>query len=110
MVTRDPRDKEPAADLAKRHPTLVVEVLSDCTAAYDYGRKFELYRSLESLREYVLIAQDRRHVDLFRKDAEGRWVLYAHGGETAIHFESISMSLAVETLYEDVPADSTPPD
>ncbi|MBK7983480.1 MAG: Uma2 family endonuclease [Candidatus Competibacteraceae bacterium] len=49
------------------NPTLIVEVLSDSTQAHDRGRKFEQYRKLESLAEYVLTAQNRPHIDAHRR-------------------------------------------
>jgi len=51
MVTCDPRDRTAEADTCKRHPKLLVEVLSESTAAYDRGRKFELYRSIDTIEE-----------------------------------------------------------
>lgn len=102
IVTYDRRDKEPAADLAKHPPTLVVEVLTDSTAAYDYGRKFELYRSLKSLRAYALTAQDRGYVDLFRKAQRGVLVLFLRDQDDSIEFPNIPASLSVVTIHEDV--------
>lgn len=102
MVTRDPRDRGPGADLAKRHPTLLVEVLSESTAAYDRGLKFERYRLIETLREVLLIEQDRRHVDLFRREDESRWVLESHGPEGSFELVSLGVTLTLDDLYADV--------
>ena len=55
------------------NPTVVLEVLSPSTEGYDRGFKFERYRRLGTLRPYVLVAQDRRHVDVFVRAASGRW-------------------------------------
>ncbi len=57
------------------NPTLVAEVLSPSTAAFDLGAKFAYYRSLPSLQEYLLIAQERPHLTLYRREADGRWWL-----------------------------------
>jgi Uma2 family endonuclease len=65
--------------LAKRHPTLIVNVLPESTTAYDRGLKFEYYRNIDSLKEYLLVEHYRRHADLFRRDKDGLWVLYASG-------------------------------
>lgn len=102
MVTCDARDKTPDADLAKRHPTLIVEVLSESTAAYDRGLKFEYYRNIDSLKEYLLVEQDRRHADLFRKGNDGLWVLYASGAVEDVVLESVGVRLSMDLLYEDV--------
>lgn len=102
FVTCDPRDRQPDASLAKKYPSLVVEVLSGSTAAFDRGRKFELYQQIETLREYLLIEQDRKHADLFRKNEDGLWVLHPAGPGGVIRLESVGVELALEGLYEDV--------
>lgn len=102
LVTCDPRDRGPNAELAKRHPSLIVEVLSESTAAYDRGIKFEACRRIETLREYLLVEQDRRHVDLFRREADGRWVLESVGPEGEVALASLDLRLDLETIYEDV--------
>lgn len=106
LVTCDARDKTQDADTAKRHPALIVEVLSDSTSAYDRGLKFEHYRNIDTLREYLLVEQDRRHADLFRReeDAAGkpRWVLYASGAADDVVLESVGVRFSMDTLFEDV--------
>ena len=102
FVTCDHRDKTPEANLAKAHPVLIVEILSDSTAAFDRSRKFELYQQIPELQEYLLIEQDRQHADLFRKNAEGLWVLHPiHPGDT-IQLNSLNQNISLTLLYEDV--------
>ncbi|MDP2809002.1 MAG: Uma2 family endonuclease [Rhodocyclaceae bacterium] len=111
FVTCDARDRGPDAERAKHHAALVVEVLSDSTSAYDRGRKFELYQQIDTLQEYLLIEQDRIHADLFRKNAEGLWVLHPHGPGAALRLASVDLTLPIEALYEDVefpPAPAAP--
>ncbi|MCP4700853.1 MAG: Uma2 family endonuclease [Gammaproteobacteria bacterium] len=57
------------------NPTLIVEVLSKTTEIYDRGDKFAAYRTLESLREYPLIPQDKIHVEHYVKQDDKRWLL-----------------------------------
>lgn len=102
FVTCDPRDRQPDASLAKQHPSLIVEVLSDSTAAFDRGRKFELYQQIDTLQEYLLIEQDRKHADLFRKNNEGLWVLRPAGPGDVIRLDSVDSTLTLDDLYEDV--------
>ena len=72
------------------NPILIVEVLSDSTEAYDRGRKFEHYRKLESLMEYVLIAQHRPHVESYRRQLDQRWVLTeSEGLESRVRLDAI---------------------
>jgi Uma2 family endonuclease len=75
----------PIAELMKRHPLLVIEVLSESAAAYDRGHKFALYRSLPSLRELLFVEPERLSVELFRRNDAGQWVLppAARCGSTA---------------------------
>lgn len=101
FVTCAPRDLSPEAELFKSAPLFVAEVLSESTAAYDRGLKFELYQQLDSLREYLLIEQDRRHIDLFRKNEQGLWVLYPAGPGQTLRLDSVGLDLAVDALYED---------
>ena len=107
MVTCDSRDRRPEEQRFISHPWLIAEVLSDSTAAYDRGRKFELYRSIASLTHYLLIEQDRPHADLFFKNEQGQWVLQALTADDAIQIERLGQPWPVATLFEEV--DFTPP-
>lgn len=85
------------------NPSLLVEVLSPSTEAYDRGRKFEHYRSIESLREYLLVATDRTHVDLYTRQPDGRWLLRSASRlEDSLDLESVGCRLALADLYEKV--------
>lgn len=100
VVTCDPRDHR--ADQYIEHPVLVVEVLSDSTAAYDRGDKFAAYRSLPSLKEYLLVDIASRRLECFRRDPTGHWVLYEwRPGETA-ELASVELKLAVDEVFENV--------
>jgi Uma2 family endonuclease len=57
------------------NPVVLIEVLSDSTEAYDRGKKFEHYRTIPTLKHYVLIAQDRHSIDCFTRREDGTWVL-----------------------------------
>jgi Uma2 family endonuclease len=85
------------------NPTLIVEVLSPSTEAYDRGRKFEHYRSLASLNEYLLVASDRIHVDLYARQDSGQWLLTsASGADETIELKSVGCRIAIADLYEKV--------
>ncbi len=100
FVTCDPADGR--EKLFKRNPTLVVEVLSDSTAAFDRGTKFAHYRRLASLREYVLIEPERPAIDTFRRGAEGGWVLHPVIEDGELVLASIDFRCPVAAVYEDV--------
>jgi Uma2 family endonuclease len=57
------------------NPVLIVEILSETTESYDRGKKFMHCRSIESLREYVLISQDEALIEKYVKSGDGFWVL-----------------------------------
>ena len=85
------------------NPTLLIEVLSPSTELYDRGRKFEHYQSIESLREYLMVASDRVHADLYTRQADGRWLLTsAKSLEDSIELQSIGCSLTLKALYEKI--------
>jgi Uma2 family endonuclease len=101
MVTCSAAD---AADpLIKREPTLVVEVLSPSTAAYDRGEKFAAYRLLPSLQEYLLVDPAARRCDLYRRGADGLWVLHPGAPEQGVHFASVELELDGARLWDEVP-------
>ena len=85
------------------NPTLIVEVLSESTKDYDRGEKFEHYRTLPSLSEYVLIAQDKYHVEHFLRQPDNRWLLSETNLlEDTIHLSSIACDLALAEVYDEV--------
>jgi Uma2 family endonuclease len=85
------------------NPTLIIEVLSPSTQDYDRGQKFEFYRSLPSLRDYLLIHQDSAHVEYFHKEAENRWVLTElKGVDASLTLRSIELTLPLAQIYERV--------
>ena len=107
MVTCDPRDRQPGEDRFISHPWLIAEVLSDSTAAYDRGRKFELYRNIATLTHYLLIEQDRPHAELFFKNELAQWVLQPLAASDAMQIDALGQPWPVASLFEDV--DFSPP-
>jgi Uma2 family endonuclease len=99
-ISCDQRDREFKDFL--RHPCLIVEVLSDTKEAFDRGDKFNDYRNLESLQEYVLVSQTRKRVECFRRNVEGQWVLYPYSEADEMHLASVDFRCAIADIYEDV--------
>lgn len=96
-----------AHNLYKTAPSLVVEVLSPATSAYDRGAKFAAYRSIESLCEVLLIDSQRLSADLFRRDEAGRWVLYPYdAAQPLVELASVGLQVPLQVLYEDVQMDT----
>ncbi len=86
------------------NPRLIVEVLSKSTKDFDRGEKFTMYRSVPSFAEYILIAQDRHHVEHFARQADGRWLLTDIDRMVdAVSLVSIEGQLALAEIYDKVP-------
>ncbi|MDV3353207.1 Uma2 family endonuclease [Leptothoe sp. LEGE 181152] len=100
MVSCDQRDRE--FKYFKKYPTLIIEVLSESTEAKDRGKKFEHYRHLETLREYVLVSQAQKQVEVFRKNESGLWVLHPFGKDDEVKLMSVDIRFSMASLYEDV--------
>jgi Uma2 family endonuclease len=82
------------------NPLLIVEVLSPSTEDYDRGKKFELYRTIESFCEYLIVHQDRRHVEHYSKQDDGSWVLREHiGEEGSVAIGRLGVHISLAELY-----------
>lgn len=104
MVTCSAAD---AADrLIKREPVLVVEVLSPSTASFDRGDKFADYRQLPSLLEYLLVDVTRLRCDLYRKGADGLWVLHPTQADEPVELKSVGLTVAAAALWADLEPDA----
>jgi Uma2 family endonuclease len=91
------------------NPSLIVEVLSPSTEAYDRGRKFEHYRSVESVSEYLLVSSERVSAELYTRQPDGRWLLTAAAHmEDSLDLQSVGVHLALADLYEKVDLPSPP--
>lgn len=81
------------------NPTVLVEVLSDTTEAYDRGAKAAHYRRIPSLREYVLVSQGELLVEVYRRAESGRWELLEARAGDAVELASLGVRLDVTSLY-----------
>jgi Uma2 family endonuclease len=101
VVSCDPRDH--AADQFIAHPTLIVEVLSESTAAFDRGKKFAAYRTLPSLQEYVLVDIEARRVETFRRTPENDWLLHEYLPDCGeCRFPTVNVSIPFDEIFENV--------
>jgi Uma2 family endonuclease len=101
MVSCDPRDKD--AIKLIRYPSLIVEVLSPSTEAYDRGTKFRHYRQLSTLQEYVLVEVEKIGVDRFSRLSSRKWELQTYtAAEEELELSSVGWQGTVDLLYEDI--------
>lgn len=85
------------------NPVLVIEVLSPSTEKWDRGGKFDYYRRLSSLRDYVLISQDEMRVEWFSRRDNGDWIFHAvTGPEGVVDLESVNATLPLARLYKNI--------
>lgn len=92
-------------DMAKRdtlvNPTVIIEILSPSTERYDRGVKFQNYRTIETLKEYILIAQDKCHIERYTRHETNMWILTeAVGIESSLMLSSINCILSLTDTYE----------
>jgi Uma2 family endonuclease len=82
------------------NPLLIVEVPSPLTEGYDRGKKFELYRTIPSFREYLIVHQDQRHVEHYSKQDDGSWILREHAGvDGSVAIARLGVHIAMADLY-----------
>jgi Uma2 family endonuclease len=85
------------------NPLIIIEVLSSSTSNYDKGKKFRYYRSLPSLKEYILIDQYSCFVEHFSKTEQNKWLLTEYEKEDAIlSFAALDFEIYVKDIYERV--------
>jgi Uma2 family endonuclease len=91
------------------NPSLIVEVLSPSTEFYDRVRKFEHYRSVRSVSEYLLVSSERVRAELYTRQSDSRWLLTtADHMEDSLDLQSVGAHLALADLYEKVDFTATP--
>ena len=91
------------------NPNVIVEVLSDSIEKWDRGRKFAMYRTIESLTDYLLITQNSALVEHYVRQPTGQWILSDHRGlEAAVVIASIDCTLPLADIYGKVEFDADP--
>lgn len=85
------------------NPQVIIEVLSDSTESYNKHEKFVYYRTLKSLKQYVLVSQEEERIEKYAKNENGFWVLsYTDETIREINLESINSNLNLDDVYEKV--------
>ena len=85
------------------NPSVIIEILLPSTEAYDRGVKFAHYQSIESLQVYALIAQDKRRIEIYRRQESDNWLYSAvEGLDAKVSLDAISCELTAADVYEGV--------
>jgi Uma2 family endonuclease len=98
----DPDASRPGGKNIVLNPAVIVEVTSDSTESYDRGEKFEHYRQIPELLEYVLVSHRGRLVEVFRRGEGDRWIRFEARQRARARLESINCELDVNGLYEGI--------
>ena len=105
VVCGQPRYEDPRRRVLL-NPTVIIEVLSESTERYDRGLKFQWYRSIMSVQEYILVAQDAPYIDHYQRQSDNLWSLSSAGApDDSIFLPSIGCTLRVDEIYEKVAFD-----
>jgi Uma2 family endonuclease len=96
-VTCDDRDKTSTQYIT--YPSLIVEVLSPSTEAYDRGGKFRLYANNPVLQDYLLVSSTSIEIDLYHKKENGEWIIINYKEGDMIELKSINLTFAIAQIY-----------
>ena len=88
------------------NPTVIIEILSPSTEAWDRGGKFESYRQIESLEDYILIAQDRPHIERYSRQGNDWPPTSFEGLDAVLRLDSIGCDLRLREVYDKVSFDA----
>lgn len=98
QIELDPEDRKGHTAI---NPTVLVEVLSPSTEAYDRGEKLAHYQTIATLAEVVLIAHDRPQIEVVRREPDGSWSRHVASAGQSARLESVGAQLPVDEVYRD---------
>jgi Uma2 family endonuclease len=97
-----PEFEEHSGLLCLTNPVVLVEILSPSTEAFDRGEKFTQYKSIPSLREYLLIPQNKKNVTHYSKQSERAWLQTEYSAGEVLQISSLECELDVDALYQGI--------
>lgn len=99
-------DSEPVSPFYRTEPVLVIEVSSPSSRETDRREKLQAYQSIPSVREYVVIEQDKMHIEMHRRQPNATWITYLLNRsdlDEAVIFDSVDFTTSIEAIYDRVP-------
>ena len=105
-------DESPASEYYREQPLIVIEVTSPSTRQIDRREKLKAYQAMPSVKEYVVIDQDKFYIELHRRQPDGRWITYFYNRndrKTTIEFQSVELKTNLDTIYRRVQFPPEPP-
>jgi len=102
-ITIGCKDAWPESETRAVLPKVIIEVLSKSTRKYDRGQKFELYKDIPSLQEYILVDSQKLAIDIYRKTIRNTWELQQYRKmDRSIEIKSLNIKISIKMIYEDV--------
>lgn len=98
-------DKIKPSSFYREEPILIIEVVSPSTRQIDRREKLRVYQQIPTVQEYVIIEQDKRHLEIHRRQTDGRWITYFYNEgdlDEQIEFQSVNLSFNLEEIYNRV--------
>ncbi len=98
-------DQNPVSEFYREEPVLVIEIASPSTRQIDRREKLKVYQSIPSVKEYVTVEQDKTHVELHRRQANGTWITYFYNEndlDEVIEFQSVGLKTGLDEIYRRV--------
>ena len=98
-------DKTPASQYYREHPVLIIEVASPSTRQIDRREKLRAYQQMTDVLEYVIVEQDKIHIELHRRQPNGSWITYFYNDndlDVEIEFQSVGLKTNIDEIYSRV--------
>jgi Uma2 family endonuclease len=98
-------DETPESPFYREEPVLIIEVLSPSTRQIDRREKLKAYQHIPTVQEYVVIEQEKIHIELHRRQPDGNWITYFYNKsdrDEIIEFESVGMEITLDEMYRRV--------
>lgn len=98
-------ESSPESEYFRTAPVLVIEVVSPSTRQIDRREKLNAYQQMPSVREYLIVEQDKMHIELHRRQPNGTWITYFYNDndlDVEIEFESVGLKTNLEAIYRRV--------
>ena len=98
-------EENPENPYFRNQPVLIAEVLSPSTKEIDRREKLLFYQQMPSVHEYVIVEQEKMHVEIHRRQPDGRWITYFYNDndlDEQIEFQSVGLKLSLEDIYRRV--------
>ncbi len=97
-----PLERDPESHHTITNPSVIAEILSDGTEAFDRGEKFRHYRQIPSLGAYILVSQHEPRIELYRRQTDGSWRLTEAGPGEQLRIDVLGCDLDVDAVYAGV--------